>query len=235
MNVNVMKTPAAPEQIGRFKVPLLALLLCLLALSAVAFAQSATVASSTVSEIRAFFERAGKTVLTFVGYSGAGYEDPVAMLAEAERVLSESDPNKTIVNIGATPDGIGAIYEIAKRKGFVTTGIVSAQARQYNVALSPYIDHVFFVEDATWGGYLKGTERLSPTSEAIVQTSDVVIGIGGGEVARDELTAARRLGKEGAVHPSRYESPKGPRSRSAQGTRSTDGFPRGGARSVLER
>jgi hypothetical protein len=196
MKVNVMKIPAASEQISRFKVPLLALLLCLLALSAVAFAQSATVASSTVSEIRAFFERAGKTVLTFVGYSGAEYEDPVAMLAEAERVLSESDPNKTIVNIGATPDGIGAIYEIAKRKGFVTTGIVSAQARQYNVALSPYVDHVFFVEDATWGGYLKGTERLSPTSEAIIQTSDVVIGIGGGEVARDELTAARRLGKK---------------------------------------
>ena len=118
------------------------------------------------------------------------------MLAEAERILRESDPSKTIVNIGATPDGIGAVYEIAKRKGFVTTGIVSIQAKQYTVALSRYVDHVFYVEDATWGGYLKGTERLSPTSQAIVENSAIVIGIGGGEVARDELVAARRSGKE---------------------------------------
>jgi hypothetical protein len=170
--------------------------LCFFALNGAAFAQSAKVESGTIAEIKAFFEATRKTVLTFVGYSGAGYEDPVAMLAEAERILSETDPNKTVVNIGATSDGIGAIYEIAKRKGFVTTGIVSAQARRYNVAISPYVDHVFFVDDATWGGYLKGTDRLSPTSEAIVHNSDIVIGIGGGEVARDELTAARRLGKD---------------------------------------
>ena len=37
------------------------------------------------------------------------------MLAGAERVLSEFDPGRTIVNIGATPDGIGAVYELAKR------------------------------------------------------------------------------------------------------------------------
>lgn len=188
------------------RVPIVAL--CLLVLHGAAIAQTATVASGTPSEIKSFFTGTGKTVLTFVGYSGAGYEDPVAMLAEAERILSESDPNKTIVNIGATPDGIGAVYEIAKRKGFLTTGIVSTQARQYNVALSPYVDRVFYVEDATWGGYLKGTERLSPTSEAIVEASDVVIGIGGGEVARDELTAARRLGKNVRFFPADMDHQK---------------------------
>jgi hypothetical protein len=54
---------------------------------------------------------------------------------------------------------------------------------------------VFYVEDATWGGLLNGT-RLSPTSEAMVENSDIIIGIGGGEIARDELMAARRLGKK---------------------------------------
>jgi hypothetical protein len=63
------------------------------------------------------------------------------------------------------------------------------------VILSPYVDHVFYVEDATWGGLLKG-RRLSPTSEAIVENSDIIVGIGGGEIARDELIAARRLGKK---------------------------------------
>ena len=47
-----------------------------------------------------------------------------------------------------------------------------------------------------WGGLVPGTERLSPTSTAIVDNSDVLVAIGGGEVARDEVVAARRAGKD---------------------------------------
>jgi hypothetical protein len=158
--------------------------------------QSQTVKTATPDEIRTFFQGTSKTVLTFVGYSGAGYQDQPAMLAAAERVLGEFVPEKTIVNVGATPEGIGAVYELAKRKGFVTTGIVSTQAKQYNAALSPFVDHVFYVEDATWGGYMKGTQQLSPTSKAMVENSSAIIGIGGGEVGRDELLEARRVGKK---------------------------------------
>ena len=52
------------------------------------------------------------------------------MLRKAGRILDEFDPSKTIVNIGATPEGIGAVYELAKRRGFVTTGIISTQAKK---------------------------------------------------------------------------------------------------------
>ena len=55
---------------------------------------------------------------------------------------------------------------------------------------------MFYVEDATWGGYLKGTQRLSPTSEAMIENSGIVVGIGGGEVARDELLEAKRSGRK---------------------------------------
>ncbi|HEY7559398.1 MAG TPA: hypothetical protein VIH18_31800 [Candidatus Binatia bacterium] len=157
---------------------------------------TATVRSASRQEVRSFFQSSKKTVVTFVGYSGAGYEDQAAMLKQAEHILSEFDPQKTIVNIGATPEGIGGIYELAKRKGFVTTGIVSSQAKRHNVQLSPYVDYVFYVDDAEWGGFLNGTERLSATSEAMIENSDVVIGIGGGEIARDELIAARRSSKK---------------------------------------
>jgi hypothetical protein len=160
------------------------------------FGQTVRPKSATVEEISAFFKGQRKTVLTFVGYSGAGYEDESSMRKEAERVLSEYDPAKTIVNIGTTPDGIGAVYEIAKHKGFVTTGVVSSQARKYNAKLSPYVDHVFYVQDKTWGGFVSGTKELSPTSKAMVENSDIIIGIGGGEVARDELVAAKQLGKK---------------------------------------
>ena len=164
--------------------------------SATVFGQTPVAKISTLDDISAFFKGKQKMVLTFVGYSGAGYEDEASMRKQANRILSEFDPAKTIVNIGATPDGIGAIYELAKRKGFLTTGIVSSQARQNKLKLSPHVDQVFYVEDATWGGFVTGTKELSPTSKAIVANSDIMVGIGGGEVARDELVAAKRLGKQ---------------------------------------
>jgi hypothetical protein len=171
-------------------------LVWVLALSAAAHAQTTTMREATPTEAQAFLRQQSKRVLTFVGYSGAGYQDEAAMLREAGRILDGFEPAKTIVNIGATPDGIGAVYELAKRRGFVTTGIVSTQARQHGVKLSPHVDHVFLITDETWGGLIKGTRELSPTSRAMVDSSDVIIGIGGGEVARDEMTAARRAGKE---------------------------------------
>jgi hypothetical protein len=150
---------------------------------------------ATPSEIRAFFKQQGKSVLTFMGYSGAGYEDEAALVAHATRILEQHDPRTTLVNIGATPDGIGRVYELARKRGFTTTGIVSTQARESNAGISPCVDHVFYVADATWGGLLEGSDRLSPTSQAMVDVSDRLVAIGGGEVARDELVAARRAGK----------------------------------------
>ena len=174
-------------------------LCCFLAglrLTTVACTQTATVREATVEEVKAFFDGQNKKVLTFAGYSGAGYEDEASMLEQAERVLSEYDPAQTIVNGGATSEGIGAIYKLAKGKGFLTTGIVSTQAKKDNAELSPYVDYVFYVEDATWGGFVEGSQQLSPTSKAMVENSDIIVGIGGGEVARDEMIAARRSGKE---------------------------------------
>ena len=155
-----------------------------------------TVKDATIDEIRAFFKTQNKDVVTFVGYSGDEYENKAAMLEKAGRILGEFERSKAIVNIGATPEGIGAVYEIAKRRGFMTTGIVSTQAKEYSAVLSPCVDYVFYVEDETWGGFVKDDDRLSPTSTAMVENSAVLIGIGGGEVARDELLAAKRLGKK---------------------------------------
>lgn len=152
--------------------------------------------TATNVEIRAYFSGTGKSVLTFAGYSGSGYENEAAMLAAADRVLDDFDPKKTIVNIGATQEGIGAVYSLAKRRGFATTGIVSTQAKQYDTPLSPQVDRVFYVEDSTWGGYLQGSRELSPTSRAMVEASDIMVAIGGGDVARDEMLEGKRLGKD---------------------------------------
>lgn len=159
--------------------------------------QPPTVDSATTPEtVRTFFEGRGKAVLTFVGYSGADYENRAAMLKQAASVLARFDPRKTIVNIGATSDGIGAVYELARQQGFETTGIVSSQARTAAAALAPCAGTVFFVQDASWGGRLESSAELSPTSRAIVTVSDHLVAIGGGDIARDEFMEARRMGRK---------------------------------------
>lgn len=145
-------------------------------------------------DIARFVRTQGKEVLTFVGYSAAEYEDREAMLEHARRILDQHDPRTTLVNIGATAEGIGAVYELAKQRGFVTIGIVSQLAREEGVALSAHVDHVFYVPDDTWGGMGADGETLAPTSAAIVANSSRMVGIGGSDIARDELRAARKAG-----------------------------------------
>jgi hypothetical protein len=178
--------------------------LCALLLSSIAAAAPAGAACEPRSVLRdadtpravaEFVAASGMSMLTFVGYSGAGYEDEAAMRALARLELARYDPARTMVNIGATASGIGAVYELARERGFFTLGIVSSLARDGGAMLSPCVDAVFFVRDTVWGGRLPGQTALSPTSAAIVANSVAMVGIGGGEVARDEMLAARAAGK----------------------------------------
>lgn len=150
---------------------------------------------ATSASIAEFVGGLRKRVLTFAGYSGAGYQRPEAMLKQAGRALDRRSPSDTVVNVGATAEGIGRVYELAKRRGFTNIGIVSTRARDERVALSPCVDHVFFVQDATWGGRQPGSTELSSTSAAIVANSAAFVVIGGGDIARDEALAAREAGK----------------------------------------
>ena len=150
---------------------------------------------SSPAQVEAYFVNENKTVLTFVGYSGKGYEDEKRMLLIAEGILTIHEPSSTIVNIGGTAAGIGAIYELAVEKGFATTGILSSQARKEQVMLSPCVATVFYIEGERWGGWDNDAGELSPTSRAMVAVSDKIVGIGGGLIARDELMVASCLGK----------------------------------------
>ena len=77
--------------------------LWMISFNATACDLATTVKNTTIDGIRTFFKSQNKYVVTFVGYSGAEYEDKTAMLEKAGRVLDEFDASKTIVNIGATP------------------------------------------------------------------------------------------------------------------------------------
>jgi hypothetical protein len=148
----------------------------------------------TPAETRTFFKTLGRKVVTFFGYS-VDYEHEAVMLAKARDVLSRYSPQTYVINIGGTAGGIGAVYPLAKAMGFKTTGIVSSVAAEHMEYISKDVDHICFVADTQWGGKLPGTNELSPTSQAMVACSDILVAIGGGEVSRDELLEGRRQGK----------------------------------------
>ena len=147
-----------------------------------------------------FFRSLKKKVVSLFGFSSP-YEDEEAILKIVKEELSHYSPETHLVNIGATRGGIGAAYPLAKSLGFVTTGIVSSVATQYADEVSADVDHICFIADTTWGGKLPGTSALTPTSQAMVACSDIFIGIGGGEITREEMLAGRALGKTMRYHP----------------------------------
>ena len=154
----------------------------------------------TPSEATEFIKSMGKTVVTFFGYSSA-YEDEKAMLEIVRKVLSEYSPETTLVNFGATRNGLGAVYPLAKSMGFATTGIVSTLAMEDSGDISKDVEHICFLTDDQWGGKLPNSEVLSPTSQAMVECSDILIGIGGGEICRDEMLYGREQGKKINFYP----------------------------------
>ena len=138
-------------------------------------------------------------VVTFMGFSDAGYEDEAEVRETLLAELKNFDPLNTIVCSGATTEGIGMVYPLAVRQGFRTAGVVSSLARGVGAEFSTECEIVFIVDDKTWGGK-QANGRLSATSRAVVGASDVIISIGGGEIARDELEEGRKQGKTVRLH-----------------------------------
>jgi len=148
-------------------------------------------ADAAIARIR----EAGRSVVTFVGFSGAGYEDAAAVERVIAKVLDDLSPISVLICAGATPEGIGAVYRLAKKRGFTTIGIVSALAEKEGATFSQDVDTVFVIADDTWGG-VNADGKLSQTSSAMVGAADEMIAIGGGEIARDEIAAAMATGKK---------------------------------------
>jgi hypothetical protein len=133
------------------------------------------------------------------------YQYKQAMLNIVRDVLSEYSPQNTLVNIGATKGGIGAAYPLAKSMGFETAGIVSSEAIAHSTDISESVDHVCFIKDKQWGGKLPNSDELSPTSKAMVACSDMLVAIGGNDVAREELIAGQIGGKPVQYFPAEME------------------------------
>ena len=148
-------------------------------------------ADQAIREIRELRRR----IVTFSGFSSNGYEDRTALEHLMSYVLDELDPAADIVCSGATSMGIGAIYALAASREFRTIGIVSSKVQKEASSFADNVDIVFVIEDDTWGGYIDNNKTLSPTSRVMVHSSDLLVFIGGGDIARDEYDYAARRGQ----------------------------------------
>lgn len=133
-------------------------------------------------------------VYTLFGYSALGYASPTKMLESVRKDLSELDNKKVAICIGATEEGIGAAYKLAKDMGFKTLGIVSTQALSYSGRFSDFVDSIYIVNDELWGGYIPGTAKLAETTRAFLGASNFISAYGGGQNTKMTLKAAKELG-----------------------------------------
>lgn len=160
-------------------------------------------AVADAAAIEQFFASRAKHVLYFAGYGELGYEQIEEFRNVARTVLNERPAHTVLVHAGTLlrlggHDGIAEIYRLAKEIGMETSGIHPSIAMDFAEThrVSPWCDHVFFVEDRTWGGFVDGTNRLSPTLRLHLTVSDEMVVIGGGKHAADELRAFAGAGKQ---------------------------------------
>jgi hypothetical protein len=148
------------------------------------------------ASVAKFFGRRGKHVIYFAGYGELGYQDPGCVRRISLDILRGLDTSSVLVLCGTLlrvngHDGVADVYISAKELGFETAGVHPSVAMRFGDThrVSPHCDHVFFVQDETWGGYLPGTGVTSPTLSLHLAVSDEMVVIGGGKHAADEMRA----------------------------------------------
>ncbi len=132
-------------------------------------------------------------VVSILGYSALGYEEPALVKEHFVSVLEGLDPSEVIINAGATSKGIGLVYPIAKKMGFRTIGVVSSKSLEENGGFSKFVDKIFVIEDSIWGG-LNEDDSISETTEVILSISKMIYAFGGHQISYQELGLARERG-----------------------------------------
>ncbi len=158
---------------------------------------------SDAATIRRFFSGLGKHVIAFAGYGELGYEREEVVREIALRVLAERAPSETVVHSGTLlrvggHAGIAEVYSIARELGITTTGIHPSVAMKFGDThrVSRDCQHVFFLEDTSWGGLLPGSLEPSPSLSLHLEVSHELVAIGGGKHAAEELLAFTSRGIE---------------------------------------
>jgi hypothetical protein len=137
-----------------------------------------------------------KFVLVFIGFSGQGYQDPTRLDDTLTHIMQQTidahGEANVVVVAGATKDGIGRCYELAKQTfNLQTIGIVSELGAAY---ASPQCDAVVYVEDPDKSWRVRTPDNKTSYMVSVAQRRGEIYALGGGAVAIEELGEA--IGRE---------------------------------------
>ena len=142
--------------------------------------------------------------VTFIGYSGLGYENPALLKERLSSLLNEclkKHPDKQIVVVcGGTRAGIGAVYSLVEenktfRNRLKCIGIVSEEALKNggsDLALSK--DKIAFVPDPDGSWQTKSSSGYPYMLYPAHKYGGEVISLGGGQIGYDEVKGAQDRG-----------------------------------------
>ncbi|HGJ5898200.1 hypothetical protein [Arsenophonus apicola] len=147
----------------------------------------------------------GKFVLVFSGFSGMGYKDTEKLQNDIKKEIKQHIDKYGIHNLlivaGATSEGIGCVYDIAKNLAVNTLGIVSEHAS--TDCLAKNCDSVIQIKDPNNSWKVLDDSGASYMIYA-ASKNGCFLAFGGGSVTLSELEEAAKKGIETKVFPDFY-------------------------------
>lgn len=151
-----------------------------------------------------------KHILVFSGFSQLGYRDIPSLEKALNEIISNAIQdhgiNHLCVAAGATSEGIGRVYEIAKSWNIATLGIVSEQAKSNASSTAKNCDEVIYVPDPTGSWKTLDNEGKSymvyvATKKESISRTGEFLAFGGGKITLSELNDAETLNIKPRVFP----------------------------------
>ena len=139
-----------------------------------------------------------KFIVVFGGFSGLGYEEKdklkEQMKEDLQKYIAEHGKDNLAVICGATPEGVGIIYEVAKSLDLKTYGIVSSAALEYSDnPQSTFCDTVLFSKQPEGVWTVKNKQDQSLMVDIATQGKGGLLHYyNDGEVALDEIKEAKQ-------------------------------------------
>jgi hypothetical protein len=157
--------------------------------------------TSRPATIAKYLRSRHKRIITFAGFGELGYQDPSIVGAVARGVFLSHERASLLV-VASTllrtsgQDGVAAVYPIAAQHQIESVGVHPSIALQFSQTHrpSPHASKTFIVSDRSWGGVLQNGSP-SPTLTVLLSISDLLVVIGGGKHASQELAAFLRADK----------------------------------------
>jgi len=160
----------------------------------------------TSDELISNLKKSGQKIVTFVGYNDNYCESEDKIKKVIEDILEHLNPKTTIIQVRGKLFTMGAVTYTAHSAGFKVIGIESVIFKRY---MTPMLQQnsfdllsmlsnteSYYLAYPKADGFMDDKKtKLSPVSETIVETSDVIIGVGGDNEVADILEAGYNKGK----------------------------------------